>query len=73
MKAILEFELPIDAQEYQDAVKGSDWRWAMEEIVGFLRRETKHANHTADEYAMLDKVRERISEILEDRSLDLYG
>jgi hypothetical protein len=71
MKATLEFELPIDAEAHWDAVQGSDWRWALQEVLDYLRTQTKHVDHTADEYRVYEAVREEIIRILDDRGLDL--
>jgi len=72
MKATLEFNLPEDDEALTDARKGSDWKWAVDDLFNYLRSETKHADHSAEEYAVFDKVREKMSEILEERGLELY-
>jgi hypothetical protein len=72
MKAILEFTLPEEQHEHQDALQGSTWKWAVDDIINYLRNETKHVDHTVEEYQILDAVRERISEILEGRGLEVY-
>jgi hypothetical protein len=69
MKALLEFNLPEDNEALTDARKGSDWKWAVDDLFNYLRSETKHAEHTAEEYAIFDKVREKLAEILEERDL----
>jgi hypothetical protein len=72
MKATLEFNLPEDDDALTDARKGSDWKWAVDDLFNYLRSEIKHANHTAEEYAVFDKVREKLSTILEERDLRLW-
>jgi hypothetical protein len=69
MKATLEFNLPEDDDALTDARQGSDWKWAVDDLFNYLRSEIKHVDHTAEEYAVLDKVREKMSEILEERGL----
>jgi len=71
MKATLEFDLPADSEEHQDALKGSDWKWAMSELAGYLRNQIKHADNTAEEYRTFERVREQLFDILDDRGLDL--
>ena len=72
MKAILEFTIPEEQHEHQDALQGSIWKWAVDYIINYLRKESKHVDHSAEEYRILDAVRERLSEILEERGLELY-
>jgi len=69
MKATLEFNLPEDDDALTDARQGSDWKWAVDDLFNYLRSEIKHADHTAEEYAIFDKVREKLAEILEERDL----
>jgi len=72
MKATLEFNLPEDDEALTDARQGSDGRWAVDDLINYLRSEIKHADHTAEEYAILDEVREKLSQILEDRGLSIW-
>jgi hypothetical protein len=72
MKAILEFTLPEEQHEHQDALQGSDWRWAVDDLFNYLKSETKHADHSAEEYAIFDKVREKLAEILSERDLRVW-
>lgn len=72
MKAILEFTLPEETHEHQDALQGSEWKWAVSDLSNYLRNESKHVDHSAEEYRILDAVRERLFEILDDRGLNLY-
>lgn len=69
MKATLEFNLPEDDEALTDARKGSDWKWAVDDLSSYLRSEIKHSEHTAEEYAILDQVREKLFQILEEREL----
>lgn len=72
MKAILEFNLPEEQQEHQDALQGSLWKWAVDDITSHLRNESKHVDHSVEEYQILDAIRERVAEILRERGLEAY-
>ena len=72
MKATLEFNLPQDDEALTEARQGSDWKWAVDDLFNYLRSETKHADHSAEEYAVFDKVREKMSQILEERDLRVW-
>ena len=72
MKAILEFTLPEDTQEHQDALKGTDWKWAVDDLLDYLRNQIKHADNSAEEYRTFERVRDRLAEILDERELRLH-
>lgn len=72
MKATLEFKLPEEQHEHQDALRGSEWKWAVDDLFNYLRSEIKHVDHSAEEYNMLEAVRDKLSTILEDRDLRLW-
>jgi len=72
MKATLEFDLPADSEEHQDALKGSDWKWAVSDLADYLRNQIKHADNTAEEYRTFERVRVQLFEILDGRGLNLY-
>lgn len=69
MKATLEFNLPEDDDALTEARQGSDWKWAMGDLLAYLRSQIKHGEHTAEEYRTFERVRERVIEILDDRGL----
>jgi len=72
MKATLEFQLPEETHEHQDALQGSEWKWALAEVVDYLRNQIKHADNSADEYRTFERVRDRLTEILDERELRLH-
>jgi hypothetical protein len=72
MKAILEFTLPEESHEHQDALQGSEWKWALTEVADYLRNQIKHADNSAEEYRTFERVQERLFGILDDRGLNLY-
>ena len=72
MKATLEFKLPEEAPEFKDAQEGSSWKVVVEDLFQFLRNETKHGKHSAEEYATYDQVRDFLAAQLEERGLRLY-
>lgn len=72
MKATLEFNLPEETTEFKDAQEGSSWKIVIEDLFAFLRNETKHQDHSAEEYATYDQVRDFLAKQLEERGLDLY-
>lgn len=71
MKATLEFNLPEDDDALTDARQGSDWKWAMDDLLNYLRSQIKHGENSAEEYRTFERVRERAFEILADRGLSI--
>ena len=55
MKTTMEFELPLEQSQYQDAINGSKWHLAAFQIEQFLRARIKYAPDS-----MPDKVREEL-------------
>jgi hypothetical protein len=73
MKAILEFNLPEDSEDFNLALDGAKWSMAMWRINAFLRSEIKHpaegmSDDTFNTYVI---VRDKLHEILDDEQLKL--
>ena len=73
MKAILEFNLPEDKQDFDFATQGSNWWNVCWEMDQWLRRQTKHIPHTMsdDTYIALEECREKLREIISENNLNL--
>lgn len=64
MIATLQFSLPEEREEFKEAFNGALWKYAMQELDEWIRREHKNGNEVNG-----DQVREKIREILEDHEL----
>jgi hypothetical protein len=73
MKAILEFNLPEDQIDFEDAVNGQRWSIAMWELDQWLRSQTKHPPEgmSDDTWKALDDTREKLYEILNENALKI--
>ena len=73
MKAILEFNLPEDQPEFNNAIKGGDWKhvcWQMDQL---LRKELKYNDDNSDyKIEVLEKVREELNGFMIENNVDLY-
>lgn len=69
MKAILEFNLPEDKEEFENAVKGMNWALTLWELDNFLRNKLKHGHdfHSID--GALEAVRTKLYEVMEDQDV----
>jgi hypothetical protein len=73
-KAILEFNLPEDQPEFNNAIKGGDWKHVCWEMDQYLRRNTKYASDDTNEEALqaLKNAREFLNNLMVDNNVDLY-
>lgn len=74
MKAILEFNLPEDNQEFKLATKGSDWKHVCWEMDQLLRKHLKYDDDLSeDEVKMLQYVRDEFWKFMNENNVDLYA
>ena len=69
MKAILEFNLPEDEEQFNVASKAMDWALVAWEIDQHLRNELKYGNLSSDGRIRLEKTRSLLNDILADKGL----
>lgn len=74
MKAILEFNLPEDQPEFNNAIKGGDWKHVCWEMDQLLRRNIKYVPDDVNEEVLeaLEKIREEFNRIMIENNVDLY-
>ena len=73
MKAVLKFNLPEDQSDHRLALDGWKWRSVVCDIADKLRSALKYNDGlTPETDAYLDKFREELFQLLEDRGLYLY-
>jgi len=71
MKATLEFNLPDDQHEFDLAVQGSKMYSALWDISQELRAIWKHEELSDEEFKMVERIRNKFFEILEDNQITL--
>ena len=72
MKAILEFELPEDKEEFDAASKGMDWAIVAWDIDQYIRNRLKYQVEKFDTVSAkkeLEFLREALNEMLIDKGL----
>ena len=73
MKAILEFTLPEDQSEFNNAIKGGDWKHVCWQMDQYLRKEIKYNDDNSDyKIRVLEKVREELNVFMFENNVDLY-
>jgi hypothetical protein len=72
MKAILEFNLPEDNEEFNRAVKSVDYYVSLFEIYQYLRREMKYNEQLSDiERDTFERIIEEFNKILTENGIEL--
>ena len=69
MKAILEFNLPENEEQFNAANRGMDWALVTWEIDQLLRKKLKYGNLFPNTTAELEEIRDSLNEMLVDRGL----
>ena len=70
MKAILEFNLPEDKEEFDVASKGMDWALVAWDIDQLLRKKLKYEEHVEDTRKTLMEIRKILNDMLVDKGLN---
>lgn len=71
MKAIIEYNLPDDQFEFDNAVKSMKMWHALNEIKDELRRIYKYEELKENEFEMVERIREKFFEILQENEINL--
>ena len=69
MKAILEFELPEDKENFDASAKGMDWAIVAWDLDQLLRKKLKYGDLLPNTRAELEEIKTTLNEMLIDRGL----
>jgi hypothetical protein len=73
MKATLEFNLPEDQPEFNNAIKGGDWKHVCWQMDQYLRKHIKYDESLSEEQLRVyEGVREHLNGFMIDSNVDLY-
>lgn len=72
MKAILEFNLPEESNEFELAQKGIDYSIILSELDNWLRNKLKYEELSEEEYTIYEGVRNKLLELAGERTVSLY-
>ena len=64
MRAILEFNLPEEQEEFELARNGSKLSCAISDFQDWLRAQIKHGNYDDEQMAVFERVREKFFDAL---------
>lgn len=71
MKATIEYNLPDDQFEFDNAVKSNKMWHALTEIKDELRRIYKYEDLKENQFEMVERIREKFFEILQENEINL--
>jgi len=73
MKAILEFKIPLEEENFELALKSRDWYNVVWDLNQWIRSQTKYAPDTMSEdtHKALSETRNKLFELLEHNNLKL--
>jgi hypothetical protein len=72
MKATIEFNLPEDKYEWENAIRADAMYCALWDLSQELRTMWKYQEYkTNEEYAIVDSIRDKFYEILNEHSINL--
>jgi len=69
MKAILEFNLPADKENFDASAKGMDWAIVAWDLDQLLRKKLKYGDLLPNTRAELEEIKTTLNEMLIDRGL----
>lgn len=72
MKATLEFNLPEEKEEHENAINGSKWRYAVLELDNELRKINKYGE-CKNKAKFANEVRDKLAEILDADGLRIFN
>lgn len=73
-KAILEFDLPEEAQEHNTAVRGVVYLAVLEDFDNYLRNKIKYGESVPEqEKVVIQNIRDTFHEFLKDRNVELFN
>lgn len=71
MKVTFEFNIPEDNDEYEMYSNALNYYSFINALNEYLRSEIKYNEHTDEEYAILEKVREQYFELMNNYNIKL--
>lgn len=71
MKAILEFSLPDEEEEYQTATKANSLYSSLWDFSQYLRHQLKYNSLTSDEYKTIEGISDEFYKILEENNISM--
>lgn len=72
MKATIEFNLPEENEEFNNAINGVKYKIIVQDIMNNLRSKLKYEELKEEEYDLYEKLREEFFDIIGSYDIDIY-
>ena len=72
MKAVLEFDLPEEQDDFYTASNGWKYRSVIHDIDDFLRSKIKYEELSEEQYNAYNEVRTELWNLINEHPLDIY-
>ena len=72
MKAVLEFDLPEENNEFANATNGSKMRSVLWELDQWMRAKLKYEELPDGQYDAIKQTRDQLRILLNDENIDIY-
>jgi hypothetical protein len=72
MKAVLEFNLPDEQEDYMMAQNGNKYLYVLQDLDNYLRGLLKYTELSEEVYEALSNTRSKLNELLNERNVQLY-
>lgn len=69
MEAVLKFNIPEEQSEFEMASNASKWHLVLWDLDQWLREQLKHAQRPEIDCVILQEVRSKIYELMEDENI----
>lgn len=71
MKGIIEFDLPMENDEFHEATRYMEFKIALSDLAEYLRRRAKYEELKPEQYEIIDQVRSKLYEIVNERGIEI--
>ena len=72
MKAVLEFQLPEETEEHQNALKGTLYKGALQEMDNYFRNKIKYEELPGDVRVSMENAREALHQAAQHYGIDIW-
>lgn len=69
MRAVLEFQLPEEQEEFERAARANVYHWALIDLSSFLRSQVKYADLPKEQMAVYEAIRAEFYQVLNNHNI----
>lgn len=69
MRAVLEFQLPEEQEEFERTARANAYHWALIDLSSFLRSQVKYADLSKEQMEVYETIRAEFYQVLNNRNI----